>query len=156
MSHHIIVARPPVVENPLTEAEPMRFTTGDSIEDAIRQGAPVVTRPATLERVEVDGAVGLDIMQKYIEGYIERAFVMSSMHRSQTIDFWCDEDGLNKDLLPTWVRPSDGWPIRGPILICMGDDKGESHGLTSVYFDDIWGAFSVFGFVNVTRLTSNG
>ena len=95
MSKYIIVARPPVVENPLTEEEPMRVTTAESVEAAIAEGAPVITRPATIQQVEHEGGeVGFETLQKHIGGYIERAHFIRCDPHGLTIDFWGDEEGL--------------------------------------------------------------
>lgn len=30
---------------------------------------------------------------------------------------WCDDDGISKDLPINFARPTDGWPIRGNVVV---------------------------------------
>ena len=156
---YIIVANPPHVENPLTEENPIRFTAGDNIEELIADGAPNVTRPATIESVTVpDGKhVPLDLLQKHIGGYIEVGYRLPLDERGrETIDFFCDEEGLLKQLTPIMVRPSDGWVLRGPIVVCRGTADGESVGLEDRYYKPLRNMFRLLGFVDVKDVANAG
>ena len=149
---YIIVAKPPHVENPLTEEDPIRFTAGsmDNIEELIAAGAPTVTRRATIEAVPIpDGAVvPYELLKEHIGGFIEVAYRLPAGKR-RTIDFFCDEEGLLKKLTPIMVRPSDAWILRGPIVVCLGTADGESLGLEDRYYRALWNMFAVLGFVDV-------
>lgn len=155
---YIIVATPPHVENPLTEEDPIRFTAGsmDNIEELIAGGAPTVTRPATIEAVPITdgGVVPYELLKEHIGGYIEVAYrlPLDAAGKRGTIDFFCDEEGLLKKLTPIMVRPSDGWILRGPIVVCFGTTDGESLGLEDRYFNGLWNMFSLLGFVDVKRM----
>ena len=153
---YIIAVQPPVIQNPLTEEDPVRFTTGSTLEEAMAAGAPTVVRPATIEAVEYDGGkhLELDVFQKHIGGYIECAYRLPLDER-RTIDFWGDEEALLKKLTPTMVRPTDGWVLRGPLVVCLGTAAGESYPLPDRYFNDVWGTFSVLGFLDKRRLPSD-
>ena len=128
---YIIVANPPHVENPLTEEDPVRFTTGSNIEELIAAGAPTVTRAATIESVEVhDRDIPLELLQKHVNGYIEVAYSLVVGKRSrESIDFIGDEEALLKKLTPTLVRPSDGWVLRGPLVVAYCTADGRHVGL---------------------------
>ena len=155
---YIIVATPPTVENPLTEEEPMRFTSGSNLEELIAAGAPTVTRPATIEAIELLGVgeVSLDVLQKHIGGYIEVAYRMPVDETGrETIDLICDEEGLLKKLTPILVRPSDGWVLRGPLVVAYCTAEGIHVGLPEDHFNNFWGMFRVLGFTDVRRLAND-
>lgn len=149
---YIIVAKPPVVENPMTEDEPFRFTTGDNIEELIAAGAPTVVEPATIEAVTTT-TVPLELLQKHIGGYIEVAYsILLKQGSRESIDFIGDEEALIKKLTPTMVRPTDGWVLRGPLVVCRATTEGEHVSLPEDVFNEIWGMFSVLGFRTKRRL----
>ncbi len=154
---YIIVANPPHVENALTEEDPIRFTSGSNMEELIAAGAPTVTRVATIEAIELLGVgeVALEVLQKHINGYIEVAYRMAvNASGRETIDFICDEEGLLKKLTPTLVRPTDGWVLRGPLVLAYCTAEGVHLGLPEDHFNNFWGMFRVLGFQDVKELAN--
>lgn len=42
---------------------------------------------------------------------------LSTCFKYNNLIGWCDDDGISKGLQINFARPTDGWPIRGTVVI---------------------------------------
>ena len=72
--------------------------------------------PGTFQTIEIDGELTLKDMQEQVGGYIEVAMraQYTNLSEDQLLAL-CDEDGMHKQLTPTFDMPSRGM-ILGNIL----------------------------------------
>lgn len=68
-------------------------------------------------------------MQEQVGGYIETALT-NGMGGDSRVMVWCNEDGCALRLPENVRRCTDGWPLRGPLLVMGCDPAGENRPLT--------------------------
>lgn len=94
-----------------------------------------------LVRHKTDCPLSLELMQKAVDGYIERAGQFESAEgKGRTIDVWVNEEGLLRAMPFTcYLAALSRAPmaIVGPVLICAADEDGDCVGLTETELDQI-------------------
>lgn len=63
-----------------------------------------------------DGVPTLEQMQEVVDGYIETAVRMDSSRPGVTIDIYCNDEGLLRELPLLHIRTMDGQPLAGNLI----------------------------------------
>lgn len=84
-----------------------------------------------------DAPLTLEWMQEQLGGYIEVALT-NGMGGTDRVVVWCNEDGLVLRLPANVRRCTDGWLLRGPLLVMGCDRDGENRPLTPGEAADVY------------------
>jgi hypothetical protein len=90
----------------------------------------VTKRPGEVAKLaECDSdIVPSDVIKKGVDdAWFDMTHIKVAGH---VLDVWVDDEGLLKQLPVNFMNPFIMQPIVGPVIVCAGDDEGESIPLT--------------------------